>query len=64
MGAYSRWALIRGWALIRINTVFHTSSPLRNIELSVKTLNVMAKARRSAKIRMGNGKPFHLDFTI
>ena len=20
MGAYSRWALIRGWALIRINT--------------------------------------------
>ena len=23
MGAYSRWALIRGWALIRINTVLH-----------------------------------------
>ena len=22
MGAYSRWALIRGWALIRIHTVF------------------------------------------
>ena len=22
MGAYSRWTLIRGWALIRINTVF------------------------------------------
>ena len=21
MGAYSRWALIRGWALIQINTV-------------------------------------------
>ena len=21
MGAYSRWVLIRGWALIRINTV-------------------------------------------
>ena len=21
MGAYSRWGLIRGWALIRINTV-------------------------------------------
>ena len=21
MGVYSRWALIRGWALIRINTV-------------------------------------------
>ena len=24
MGAYSRWALIQGWALIRINTVFLT----------------------------------------
>ena len=22
VGAYSRWALIRGWALIRINTVY------------------------------------------
>ena len=22
MGAYSRWALVRSWALIRINTVF------------------------------------------
>ena len=29
MGAYSRWALIRGWALIRINTVnwFVTAHP-------------------------------------
>ena len=25
MGAYSRWELIRGWALIRINTVVHSS---------------------------------------
>ena len=23
MGAYSGWAVIRGWALIRINTVFY-----------------------------------------
>ena len=23
MGAYSRWALIRGWALVRINTVIN-----------------------------------------
>ena len=22
MGAYSRWALIRGWALIRINAIY------------------------------------------
>ena len=27
MGAYSRWALIRGWALIRINTVRHIGAP-------------------------------------
>ena len=26
MGAYSRWALIRGWALIRINTVYPLAS--------------------------------------
>ena len=26
MGAYSRWALIRGWALIRINTVLILNS--------------------------------------
>ena len=25
MGAYSRWALIRGWALIPISTVFYLS---------------------------------------
>ena len=28
MGAYSRWALIRGWALIRRNTVFNTFGAL------------------------------------
>ena len=28
MGAYSRWALIRGWALIRINTVFENEHDL------------------------------------
>ena len=44
--------------------LFHTSSPLRSIELTVKTLNVMAKARHSAKLKMGNGYPFHVDFTI
>ena len=30
MGAYSRWAVVRGWALIRMNTVtfLHTDSEL------------------------------------
>ena len=33
MGAYSRWALIRGWALIRINTVLYTFllNPFRSV---------------------------------
>ena len=31
MGVYSRWALIRGWALIRMNTV---SSSIENISTS------------------------------
>ena len=43
--------------------LFYTSSPLRSIELSVKTLNVMARARHSAKIKMVNGYPLHLDYT-
>ena len=28
MGAYSRWAPIRGWALIRINTVYENEFPV------------------------------------
>ena len=32
MGAYSRWALIRGWALIRINTVSESKSILGNMQ--------------------------------
>ena len=34
MGAYSRWALIRGWALIRINTVLSSDSPLNSAGLN------------------------------
>ena len=34
MGAYSRWALIRGWALIRINTVCTSICPQSNISIS------------------------------
>ena len=29
MGVYSRWALIRGWAFIRINTVFILSNSMQ-----------------------------------
>ena len=34
MGAYSRWALIRGWALIRINTVIDSSLSFEQAALS------------------------------
>ena len=30
VGAYSRWALIRGWALIRINTVWMSSRKVKS----------------------------------
>ena len=39
MGAYSRWALIRGWALIRINTV-HTFSDKYNVT-GISVLNLV-----------------------
>ena len=45
MGAYSRWALIRGWALIRINTVFTTYLQF----LLLRKLNVSLVSTRSAK---------------
>ena len=38
MGAYSRWALIRGWALIRINTVIYFDSQCQRLFFkSIKT---------------------------
>ena len=40
MGAYSRWALIRGWALIRINTVNREELPTPSYELlTMETLS-------------------------
>ena len=44
MGAYSRWALIRGWALIR-NTVFVCSPAMGKL---VKTINTNYKTRFAA----------------
>ena len=43
MGAYSRWALIRGWALIRINTVTYFTSSLRGRRLKGKGKGVLGK---------------------
>ena len=39
MGAYSRWPLIRGWALIQINTVFKQW----NIHFDQQTLGITKK---------------------
>ena len=41
MGAYSRWALIRGWAVIRINTVYINLNFTRlRFEFDITWLNV------------------------
>ena len=45
MGAYSRWALIRGWALIRINTV--------SINIDVTGLHILTLAFVVAGIEEG-----------
>ena len=39
MGAYSRWALIRGWTLIRINTVFYFSYNVSTLGVSTVACN-------------------------
>ena len=39
MGAYSRWALIRGWALIRINTVATTREKLVDLLSQMQLCN-------------------------
>ena len=46
MGAYSKWALIRGWELIRINTVsklfslIHDNKPVTEIRILLKFCHV------------------------
>ena len=63
MGAYSRWVLIRGWALIRINTVvFHSITELYlvwslDVALRLVCLGRVHKAlvaKENLPIRLGN----------
>ena len=49
VGAYSRWALIRGWALNRINTV--RSCPLRIIPLCPDRSLACPRGRKPGRIR-------------
>ena len=49
MAAYSRWALIRGWALIRINTVlkyFLKKLANRTITIKITATNQLSKNKR------------------
>ena len=47
MGAYSKWALIRGWALVRINTVLTHGVPQARFarQSSAIKLRVWLKSR-------------------
>ena len=40
MGSYSRWALIRGWALIRINMVYYRKQWLVALGQSLRLMKV------------------------
>ena len=44
MGAYSRWALIRGWALIRINTVSMSRVIADDVKSGAKDCTVSRRA--------------------
>ena len=55
MGAYSRWALIRGWALIRINTVSLVFAlilcPIKSVQLKLLVLQYLLLERFSLDCR-------------
>ena len=54
MGAHSRWALIRGWALIRINTVFYFSYNVSTLEVSTVACNATPTKLHSTAARKVN----------
>ena len=57
MGAYSRWALIRSWALIRINTVFSFSYNLSTLGVSTVACNATpTKLHSTAACRVNLGR--------
>ena len=62
MGAYSRWALIRGWALIRINTVFCKHMTFFGALSLIITL-VCGEGRQPAK-KVVFDSPGLVDFSI
>ena len=45
MGAYSRWALVRDWALIRINTVL-CKQPTKSVRHILRPVNFSARGLR------------------
>ena len=63
MGAYSRGALIRGWALNRINTAYRKTLNCTNIEAAILEENAYVNdfgsqfpvPRNNAESKIGNG---------
>ena len=61
MGAYSRWALIRGWALIRINTVFEDERifcTFVDISLACEQAPLFGQAKRASRERASAPRGF------
>ena len=59
MGAYSRWALIRGWALIRINTVKKNYKPKANDKAKKTTLFFSKPGRVCNKVKTKYRRAVH-----
>ena len=64
MGAYSRWALIRGWALIRINTVLSQfcrilKKPIRENAPKLFHTQVVQRIRKTERT-----KPIQMEKTL
>ena len=52
MDAYSRWARIRGWALIRINTVRLTMPCLSRFELYSRWVPLLSASSHNITVRL------------
>ena len=50
MGAYSRWALIRGWALIRINTVLTVEIYGHTVNIYIEKISICVNKGREESV--------------
>ena len=63
MGAYSRWALIRGWALIQINTVSESKIIIITIIMNLIIISIPSKIKEKyvSNIVYTNFRPYILE---